>query len=232
MSGREDPAFKAWLDEARAKPLEAALGPTRWKSVTGSEKIGPCPHCGGDDRFSINNAKRVWNCRGGNLDGSNIGGHDPISLVMHIDGLEFLDAVRKLNGDPPAPPKKDQWEPITPLPEQALPPVVWMDRRKPDFTWVFRDAESRPIGVECRWIINGEKETRFAVWCRHKESGKEAWRLKHLTKPRPIYGLDRLAQRPDAPVLIVEGAKKCEPAELLFPDYVAIAWPAGVGNAS
>jgi hypothetical protein len=75
-----------------------------------------------------------------------------------------------------------------------------------------------------------KKEVRPAIWCRHAD-GREEWRLKHLLPPRPIYGLDQLALRPDAPVLVVEGAKKCDPAERRFPEYVAIAWPAGCNSA-
>ena len=48
--------------------------------------------------------------------------------------------------------------------------------------------------------------------------GREAWRLKHLPAPRPVFGLDQLAAEADAPVLIVEGAKKCAPAKLIFPE--------------
>jgi hypothetical protein len=31
---------------------------------SGGEWIGPCPVCGGKDRFAINPSKGLWNCRG------------------------------------------------------------------------------------------------------------------------------------------------------------------------
>jgi hypothetical protein len=31
---------------------------------SGNERIGPCPRFGGTDRFAINTAKQIWNCRG------------------------------------------------------------------------------------------------------------------------------------------------------------------------
>jgi hypothetical protein len=52
-----------------------------------------------------------------------------------------------------------------------------------------------------------------------------------LAKPRPLYGLDRLAARPDAPVLVVEGEKTAEAASELFPDHVSITWMSGASNA-
>ena len=120
----------------------------------------------------------------------------------------------------------DEWNAICPIPDRALPVQISLWNSQPSATWIYRDAEGRALGVECRWLINGDKEIRFATWCRHVD-GREEWRLKHIPSPRPIFGLDRLASRPLAPVLVVEGAKKCAPAELLFPDYVAIAWVAG-----
>jgi uncharacterized protein (DUF927 family) len=125
---------------------------------------------------------------------------------------------------------QDEWIPITPIPLSAFPLQAKLRGKDPRSTWTYYDAEARPLGVECRWLTDTGKEVRFATWCRNGD-GREAWRFKHLLPPRPIFGLDRLAQRPLAPVLIVEGPNKCKPAEQLFPDYVAIAWPGGAKSA-
>ncbi|WP_165420945.1 toprim domain-containing protein [Bradyrhizobium sp. Leo170] len=58
----------------------------------GIDRCGPCPRCGGRDRFSINVAKQLWNCRQCQRGG------DVISLVAHIDGVGFRQAVRYLGG--------------------------------------------------------------------------------------------------------------------------------------
>jgi len=55
----------------------------------------------------------------------------------------------------------------------------------------------------------------------------EAWRWKAPPAPRPLYRLDALRSRPDAPVLIVEGEKTADAAQRLFPSAVAITWPSG-----
>ena len=45
--------------------------------------------------------------------------------------------------------------------------------------------------------------------------------------PRPLYGLDRLAKRPDAPVLVCEGEKDTDAAQRLLSTVVAVTWPGG-----
>jgi len=57
----------------------------------GVDRCGPCPRCGGFDRFSINLRKQVFNCRG--FEGGNV-----IALVQHIDGSDFKKAVATLAG--------------------------------------------------------------------------------------------------------------------------------------
>ena len=42
-----------------AESLGASL-----KRATATEWVGPCPKCGGRDRFAVNVKRRVWHCRG------------------------------------------------------------------------------------------------------------------------------------------------------------------------
>jgi len=57
------------------------------------EWAGPCPACGGDDRFAINTSKRVFNCRG-----SEDGG-DVISMVKHVLGCSLVEAAERITGE-------------------------------------------------------------------------------------------------------------------------------------
>ena len=84
------------VDIARSVPIETELG-RRGVSLRrqGRELVGPCPVCGGTDRFAINIAKQLWNCRGCDKGG------DIIDLVQHIEGGKFLDAVETLAGQRP-----------------------------------------------------------------------------------------------------------------------------------
>jgi DNA primase len=54
----------------------------------GGEWVGPCPRCGGLDRFAINARKRIFNCRR-----CGIGG-DAIGMVEHFTGSSFVEAVQ------------------------------------------------------------------------------------------------------------------------------------------
>jgi phage/plasmid primase-like uncharacterized protein len=60
----------------------------------GAELIGACPVCGGRDRFGVNIRKQVFNCRGA------MGG-DVITMVQHLDGCQFGDAITTLVGSGP-----------------------------------------------------------------------------------------------------------------------------------
>jgi hypothetical protein len=59
----------------------------------GAERCGPCPVCGGQDRFSINTNKQVWNCRGCGKGG------DVLDLIQQLDGVDFRMARDMLGCD-------------------------------------------------------------------------------------------------------------------------------------
>jgi putative DNA primase/helicase len=88
--------FQNWANQARAVPIERELDRRGIKlRRVGLERVGPCPKCGGDDRFAINAKKAVWNCRG-----CGVGG-DIIQLVEHLDSVDFNTACTRLTGQPP-----------------------------------------------------------------------------------------------------------------------------------
>ncbi|BAQ69428.1 putative primase [Rhodovulum sulfidophilum] len=90
MPPREDPR----LAEARALPIgEVAerLGIAGLKPPQAIERVGPCPVCGGRDRFGINTARNVYNCR-------HCGGGDAIALVGLVKGCDFRAALDWLMG--------------------------------------------------------------------------------------------------------------------------------------
>jgi hypothetical protein len=98
MSTPRDAAFEAWTARARSVPIENEIY-RRGIPLRGTvEREGPCPKCGGTDRFAINIEKQVWNCRGCDKGG------DVIGLVEHLDGCDFIDACATLNGEPPPKP--------------------------------------------------------------------------------------------------------------------------------
>jgi putative DNA primase/helicase len=82
------------IERARAVPVEVEAQRHGLKlKRQGHELVGPCPRCGGHDRFSISVRKQVFNCRG-----CGVGG-DVIALVQHLDGGDFTAAIATLTGD-------------------------------------------------------------------------------------------------------------------------------------
>lgn len=81
------------LSEARAIALpELAESLALELRRVGSEFVGPCPDCGGDDRFAISVPKNVFNCRKCGAKG------DAIALVMLTKGCDFGAALDYLCG--------------------------------------------------------------------------------------------------------------------------------------
>ena len=90
---RPSDAFNNWTAKARAVSIEHEIDRRGIKLRGGVERVGPCPICGGEDRFAINTKKGVWNCRG-----CDVGG-DVIKLVEHLDGVDFIGACTTLTGE-------------------------------------------------------------------------------------------------------------------------------------
>ncbi len=75
-----------------------------------------------------------------------------------------------------------------------------------------------------------QKEIRPLRYLGKDKQGQHLTWLSPVEAPRPLYGLDRLASRPDAPVLVVEGEKAADAAQSLFPECVAITWAGGASS--
>lgn len=89
-------SHEAWAAKARAVRIEDEINRRGIKLRTqGVEHVGPCLHCGGDDRFAISTKKQVFNCRGCGARG------DAIALVEFLDGCDFKAACTTLAGQPP-----------------------------------------------------------------------------------------------------------------------------------
>lgn len=108
MNMRNDPAYQQWVSDAKAVTVAQAIAsyPNAALKRHGQELVGPCPSCGGTDRFAIHIKKGIWHCRGSKRGG------DSIALVQYLDGCDFTTAVEKLAGrPPPAPPTKPKPKP-------------------------------------------------------------------------------------------------------------------------
>jgi putative DNA primase/helicase len=139
-----------------------------------------------------------------------------------------------LPGDGRAPQRaapKDPWRPIIPVPDDAPPGLPQHHHGTPAECWTYRDAAGKLLGYVLRFdLAGGSKEFAPATYCENAATGACRWRFKAWQVSRPLYGLDRLAQRPMAPVVVCEGEKSADAAAELLPDYVVVTSPNGARN--
>ncbi|WP_211107158.1 DUF3987 domain-containing protein [Azospirillum thermophilum] len=127
----------------------------------------------------------------------------------------------------PAASARPIWETILPVPEDAPRSIPPHRLGKPSAKWTYRNPAGKLLGLVCRFDHEGGKDVLPLTYCRNGATGETAWCWQALPVSRPLYGLDRMADRPDAPVLVTEGEKTADAAERLFPDHVAVTSPGG-----
>ena len=124
------------------------------------------------------------------------------------------------------------WQVLAPVPAGApAPPREHYKLGKPAGTWTYRDAAGDELGHVHRFDAGNGKIFLPTTFCRHSHHGRSEWRWKSWPVPRPLYHLDALAARPDAPILVVEGEKSADAATKLLFGYVATTSPNGSAGA-
>lgn len=202
-----------------------------------------CPfHTESTPSFKVTPSTGKYHCFGCGVEG------DAIAFLMEYLSLSFRDAVAALGGDALPVPQPGQepparkpargagddeaacpWVPILPVPEHAgKPPKAHLKRGLPERVWCYHDAAGKPLGYVYRFKTStGGKEILPLVFARNAETGAEEWRWMAFPEPRPLYGLDRLAAKPDATVLLVEGEGCADAGAEALPEYAVISWPGG-----
>jgi hypothetical protein len=215
---RAEAVLAQWLPEGRRQgPEWLARNPTRPDNKPGS--------------FSVNLKTGQW----ADFAEGDKGG-DLVSLVAYLDGTPTQgEAARRLadwlgiaptetrpNGHerPTAAPAPAPPAILTPIPREALAtrPTAHPKHGTPSATWVYRDVERRPLFAVLRFDPPGTRK-QFAPlsW------NGTGWQWQAPPSPRPLYGLDRLAARPAALVLLCEGEKASDAGGELLPGTVSIA---------
>lgn len=87
------PQVEAMRDEAMRTSCESWARKKGWKLQPGVDRAGPCPQCGGTDRFAIHTKMDAFNCRGCGISGKGV-----ISLVMATEAVSFLVACEIITG--------------------------------------------------------------------------------------------------------------------------------------
>lgn len=217
----------------------------------GREFTGRCPfHNENTPSFNVVPNKGFYHCFGCGAHG------DVIDFVQQYESVDFVEACKRLGDDSFEPrtdaqPVKretiaeddpDRWKPLLPVPDDAPELLagdgsgwtvpIWNPKRgkmtkfKPVRCDAYRDAEQRLLGYVLRCEFNGRKMTPTITWCIGPD-GAMQWCVRPFPRPRPLLGLDDLAARPDADVLLVEGEKCRAACAGALPGYAAVAWPGG-----
>lgn len=91
--------------------------------------------------------------------------------------------------------------------------------------WTYTDASGKPAFHVARFDPkeSGSQKKEFRPLTLWNDACKLVWKMKAPEGQRPIYNLAKLASRPGVDVMVCEGEKSADAAELLFPDCVAIS---------
>jgi putative DNA primase/helicase len=220
----------SWLPHGKREGREwKATNPTRSDARAGS--------------FSVNLENGKWadfasDQRGGDL----------VALVKMLDGCTMAEACDRLSeflgldpvgkrdsttapASPAARPQGERGEAVAPVPDNApAMPAAHPKQGRPSLAWDYRDAEGRLLFRVARFNKpDGAKEVMpLSLW---REGGRLSWRWRGLPEPRPLYGLEALAAKPGALVVVTEGEKDADAARVLLPDLVVITSPNGSRSA-
>jgi uncharacterized protein (DUF927 family) len=150
-------------------------------------------------------------------------------IGMAVDQPPAVPAAKRSSAQEPRL-TADTWLAIMPVPDDAPPPpAAHPQAGRPDVVHTYVDATGRPLFYIYRFNksrTRPQKEFRQLVLCSSAD-GARAWRWKAPPAPRPLYGLDHLAVRPDADVVVHEGEKATDAARALLPELVHVTWPGG-----
>lgn len=215
------------------------------------DREGPCPSCAvltgnpGNTRFKWDKdeAEGGWfcsHCGGKDRMGGGGSGIDLLMRLRNWDLRQALFAVERHLGTAPQSPaaprrrSKPHRIPAKP-PASASPPSLGRATAQ----WCYRDA----AGEQLFWIqrfdipaADGKAARKVFLhrvwlddhWHRPRSRGADADPFTcEWPAPRPLYRLPELTDRPDAPVLVVEGEKAAEAAALLFPSHAVVSWSNG-----
>jgi len=171
------------------------LDPKKVASTHGGEYCGPCPGCGGEDRFRIwpaqNNGQGSFFCRGCNTAG------DRVTFLMAFDGMSYPEACASLDiqmerreyRTPKAPGERFQVSGVRCQEKQEkkaeLPPDVWVEKAGELVKWAHEklmENDEQLAWLAARGIDRAAVEKFNLGWNPGKD-GRDLWR------PREAWGL-------------------------------------------
>jgi hypothetical protein len=176
---------------------------------------GPCPMCGGTDRFRARNSVAedgALYCNKCFHDGA----RDGFAAVMWMTGCTFPEALRRVadclgltsspvNGPAKSSPNRKK---IHETPDAVVMALAWSyakagkidGERKPDQAWQYQNAAGEIVMIVARWNLAGDAKTFGQI---HRVDG--GWVCGGMPEPRPLLNLPVILQANE--VWVVEGEK-------------------------
>ena len=182
-------------------------------STHGGEYQGPCPACGGTDRFHVwpeqNEGRGAYWCRGCEKGGDNI------QFLRDFEGMTFQDACAYLNISIPERPSSRR--PDQPAarpafePERRIPPAdLWQEKAGKLITWGEENLAKNEEALN--WLasrgISAESSRRYRLGWNPGENGRDLYRA------RKAWGLPEILRDDQRPKAL------CIPRGLVIPHIV------------
>ena len=208
---------------------------------------GPCPRCGGHDRFNplktVRDTGGLWCRKCHNRDSSPRGG-DGLAAIQWLNNCSFPDALKMVAAEVNDNPHGLATAPSTAANgaggaklhdtlEAAATALGWSltqsgaipEDRQPDSVWQYHDADGSDVGAVLRWNTESGKEIR-QVRC---EAG--GWVCRAMNEPRLLYGMPLIATADTmTTIYVLEGEKSADAGRQL--GLCCVASSGGSGAAS
>jgi predicted P-loop ATPase len=214
LIGRSDRLVSSWLPGGR---------------IQGNEFVCASLQGGHGDSLKVNLTTGKWAdfAKGDK-------GRDLISLYASIYNIKNGEAAKvlaeennfNLSNNSPAAVIEPVVEITEPPANAGLPVMTHPTYGAPVASWCYKGETGKPQFYIARYNpVGGKKQIIPWSWA----PSKARYIQKGFNSPRPLYGLELLAERPDAPILLVEGEKACEAARHFASNvYVVMTWSHGV----
>ncbi len=167
-------------------------------------------------------------------------GGDVFSFYALMNGLDLKADFRKIvdevgngaghgTGTIVVPPlKKAPPREIVPCPAGVPAPEMGAGGELGGSVHPYLDADGNLIAFAV--YREGEREPQYWTYGRYSPVDPPRWERRGWRENAPLYGLEQLARKPDAQVLICGSERAADAAGVLLPTMAAIAYPGGLGG--
>lgn len=179
---------------------------TKVANTRSGEYKGPCPKCGGVDRFIVWPADNLWSCRV--CFGNNVPPQDAITYLQRTRGLSFKAALETLkltddNGRYQVTPSKRVYRDLADYAKAKDVPLEFFEKYQwADVTW-----QKRP-GAEYPTFTRADGKTQTIMRVRFFDGKKPYFKPQKTKQPIVLYGLKtalEIHKKTGLPLVLVNG---------------------------